>query len=182
MTKNVNSYRIGKQIKLVALAALFLAPFWVWGQGQTDYSGTYYIGSNGYVTPVPSPNTNYYLCPTEGWAFYVSDGNVTGTDNGKPFLTTYQCRNENLSYDATKAKWTLIKDASTGYYYIIQTKTGRYMVSNGSICGNPDRARVHLEAIDNPSDLGNKALFYPYFGTLSGGVCYSTRRKDTAFR
>lgn len=159
MTKREKDFSTRNRL---AVLALFLLCF-LGAKGQTvDYSGTYYIGSNGYVTPVPSPNTNYYLCPTEGWAFYVSDGNVTGTDNGKPFLTTYQCRNENLSYDATKAKWTLIKDASTGYYYIIQTKTGRYMVSNGSICGNPDRARVHLEAIDNPSDLGNKALFNIY--------------------
>ena len=48
-----------------------------------DYSGTYYIGSNNYTTPAHFSNTNYYLCPTERWAFYVSDGNVTGTDNGE---------------------------------------------------------------------------------------------------
>ena len=133
----------------------------VWG--QTDYSGTYYIksGSSNKQT-----TGDYYLCPTEGWAFFVSDdtnpGTVQGTDNEKPFLTTYHCKNG--SYDATKAIW-IIKKApapNSDYYYIIQEKTVSYMVSNGPICDNPDRARVHLEKIDNPEDLGDKALFSIY--------------------
>lgn len=36
MTRKVNSYSFGKQIKLVALAALFLAPVWAWGQTSTQ--------------------------------------------------------------------------------------------------------------------------------------------------
>ena len=41
MTKQVISYSFGRQVRLLALAVLFLAPFWAWG--QTDYSGVYYI-------------------------------------------------------------------------------------------------------------------------------------------
>ena len=130
--------------------------------GQTDYSGVYFIGSRDYV--VGSTTTNYYLCPTEGWAFYVADDiDVIGTDNEQPFLTTYQCRNKNNLYDATKAVWNVEKDQKSGCYYIKQAKTGRYMVSNGVLneAGNT-RARVHLEKVANAdalAGLGDKALF-----------------------
>ena len=39
------------------------------------------------------------------------------------------------------------------------------MVSNGPICNNPDRARVHLEKTNDPEDLGDKALFSIYVPT-----------------
>ena len=132
-----------------------------WGQ-TPDYSGNYYIGSRGYTTPIPSPNTNYYLCPTEGWAFYVDQNEVTGNDNGQPFLTTYQCKNG--SYDASKAVWTLVKHPTEAdCYYIIQTSTGKYVVSNGTLTGaGSTRARVHLENVADDAALtalGDKALF-----------------------
>ena len=41
---------------------------------QTDYTGTYYIGSNGYNAGTPA--NNYYLCPTEGWCFYEATGDM----------------------------------------------------------------------------------------------------------
>lgn len=135
--------------------------------GSTDYSGTYYIGSAGYNAN--NTSTNYYLCPTEGWAFFDSDdtnpGTVTGNDNGKPFLTTYQCRNGGYhSGNPRDAIWTIEKapDPDSDYYYIKQTSTGRYMVFNGTICINPDRARVHLEEINAPNVPGNSALFSIY--------------------
>ena len=137
-----------------------------WGQEQTtDYSGVYYIGSVNYNAS--NPSNNYYLCPTEGWAFFESDdtapGTVTGTDNGKPFLTTYQCRNSKYHYgDSKDAVWYIERAPNSNYYYIKHANTGRYMVSNGTICSNPDRARVHLETISDPNDLGNKVLFDIY--------------------
>ena len=126
------------------------------------FSGMYYIGSRGYTKPIPSPNTNYYLCPTEGWAFYVATNTVTGTDNGQPFLTTYQCRDD--VYDARKAIWTLVKHPTeTDCYYIVQTLTGKYVVSNGTLTGSGStRARVHLETVADDAALtalGDKALF-----------------------
>ena len=135
----------------------------VWG--QTDYSGVWYIASVNYDKN-PANTNNYYLCPTEGWAFFVSDdtnpGTVQGVDNGNPFLTTYQCKKG--SYDATKAVWIIEKAPApnSDFYYIKQNKTGRYVVSNGPICNNPDRARVHLEEINNPEDLGDEVLFSIY--------------------
>lgn len=131
--------------------------------GQTDYSGTYYIANMRGGYDGNNISSNYYLCPTEGWAFYVATNNVQAGDNGQPFLTTYQCRKGSDYYDATMAVWNVEKDPSSGCYYIKQAKTGRYMVSNG---GLPDagftRARVHLETVANSTALatiGDMALF-----------------------
>ncbi len=142
-----------------------------WGQAPApvDYSGTYYIASHGYDFN-PNNTNNYYLCPTEGWAFYVSEGDpyctVQGGDNGQPFLTTYQIKKN--GYNVTKAKWTLTKIANSDYYYIQQAGTSNYIVTNGPVNKNLDRARVHLETISNPNDLDEKAQFaiYPYNGHM----------------
>lgn len=166
MTKQVVSYRFGKQVRLLALAALFLAPFWAWG--QTDYSGVYYIASggkaaangSGYTYNSSNPANNFYLCPTEGWCFYQATNDFTGTDNGQPFFTTYKCRtNDYHSGDPSGAIWTIEKAPNSNYYYIKQTSTGKYMLSNGKIrtSTNADRIRVHLESVTG--DLDDKALF-----------------------
>ncbi len=150
-----------RRLLVSLLFMLVLGSGSVCGQETPDYSGTYYIKS---VSTNKETTGDYYLCPTEGWAFFVSDetnpGTVQGDDNGKPFLTTYHCKNG--SYDATKAVWNIEKGPESGFYYIKQTKTGRYMVSNGPICSNANRARVHLEEINNPEDLDDKALFKIY--------------------
>ena len=150
--------KTGFRLLVSLLLMLVLGSTSVWGQ---DYSGTYYIKS---VSTNKETTGDYYLCPTEGWAFFVSDettpGTVQGDDNGKPFLTTYHCKNG--AYDVTKAMWNIEKGLESGFYYIKQTKTGRYMVSNGPICSNANRARVHLEEINNPEDLDDKALFKIY--------------------
>ena len=149
-----------RRLVISLLLMLILGSGNVWGQ-TPDYSGTYYIKS---VSTNNETTGEYYLCPTEGWAFFVSDetnpGTVQGDDNGKPFLTTYHCKNSD--YDVTKAVWNIEKGPESGFYYIKQTKTGRYMVSNGPICSNANRARVHLEEINNPEDLDDKALFKIY--------------------
>lgn len=160
------SYRFRKQARLLALAALFLAPFWAWG--QTDYSGVYYIASggkaaangSGYTYNSSNPANNFYLCPTEGWCFYQATNDFTGTDNGQPFFTTYKCRtNDYHSGDPSGAIWTIEKAPNSNYYYIKQTSTGKYMLSNGQIrtSTNADRIRVHLESVTG--DLDDKALF-----------------------
>ena len=142
---------------MMAFFALFLSGK-AWA--QTDYSGVYYIASGGkgpqngavaYTYNSGDPENNYYLCPTEGWCYYAPVNDYTGTDNGKPFLTTYKCRDG--VYDATKAVWTIEKDPNSGYYYIKQTISGRYMLANGQIrtTSNPDRVRVHLGVPDNPN-------------------------------
>ena len=131
---------------------------------ETDYSGVYYIASN-YIKnkvnkydPVNLDN-NYYLCPTEGWAFYVSGGTVTGTDNGQPFITT----NKRASGDEAKYKWIIEKHVIDGvdYYsfrYGIDYVDGgstisRYMSYSRKLNGaGTDRMRVHLEKTTTPGD------------------------------
>ena len=140
--------------------------------GTSDYSGTYYIASGGlgenlnktngkeYTYDPTNPSNNFYLCPTEGWCYYQATNDFTGTDNGMPFLTTYQCRNG--VYDAIKAVWYVEKDPNSSYYYIRQAKTGKYLVANGVIRttnSGQDRMRVHLEEIANLNEAGNKVLF-----------------------
>ena len=134
----------------------------MWGQ-TSDYSGTYYIRSES-----TNKNTDgdYYLCPTKNWYLYKAtnsyeDDTDDNDDNGQPFLTTYQCKDG--VYDASKAVWDVVKHPTeTDCYYIIQRKTGRYMVSNGQIGTNANRMRVHLEAVADATalaNLGDLALF-----------------------
>ena len=173
-TRNEESVRLGRtRVRLKAYSSapwgalrtillLLLMTVGVNGAwGQTDYSGTYFIGSRGYIPANTTTNTNFYLCPTEGWAFYASTNNVQGSDNGQPFLTTYQCRDG--IYEAKKAIWNIEKEPNSGCYYIKQVSTGRYIVSNGVLSGaGSTRARVHLETVSNAAALaalGDLALF-----------------------
>ena len=129
-----------------------------------DYSGTYYIASNyiknkvNQYDPVTLTN-NYYLCPTEGWAFYESGGTVTGTDNGQPFITTHK----KASGDEAKYKWIVKKHTieDVDYYsfkYGVDYTNGestitRYLSYSRQLTGaGVDRMRVHLEKTDSPGD------------------------------
>ena len=61
--------RRGRLFSTLSLLLLMLT----WGAGpafaQTeDYSGTYYIATVGYIKP--NITEKFYLCPTEGWAYY----------------------------------------------------------------------------------------------------------------
>ena len=150
-----------------------------WGQ---DFSGTYYIASGGkgeknggsggtiYNYKPSDPTNNFYLCPTEGWCYFAStetsenDFSGDGTTYPNPFLTTYKCRSTTYhNGDASDAVWTIKKEPESGYYYIIQKSTGRYLVSNGQIrtTSNPDRIRVHLQSFSSEqlAAQGNKVLF-----------------------
>ena len=146
------------RLTIALLLMLTLGSTSVWG--QTDYSGVWYIGSVGYNAETPA--SNYYLCPTEGWCYYQATDDFTGTSNGMPFLTTYQCRSAAYhSGNPNDAIWIIEKKTGTDYYYIKQaSSTNRYLTSNGTIrtTNNADRMRIHLEAVDT-EDLGDKQLF-----------------------
>jgi len=125
----------------------------VWG--QTGYSGVYYLSGNNQGTnsyDVNNTTTNYYLCPTEEWIYYQATNNITTSDNGQPFLTTYQYRDGTNDY--TKAVWIIVKHSTQNYYYVIHAKDGKYMTSNGGISGSTsgNRIRVHLEETNSPND------------------------------
>ena len=131
-----------------------------WGE---DHSGTYFIKSESSNKNTPG---DYYICPTKNWYLYKATNSYENEtddddDNGQPFLTTYKCKDG--TYDVRKAVWTIEKHPTkTNCYYIIQSKTGRYMVSNGQIGSSAYRMRVHLESVADAtalSNLGDLALF-----------------------
>ena len=140
-------------------------------QSETDYSGVYYIGSNGYNSN--NTSDNYYLCPTEGWCYYdyTNQDDFTATDNGQPFLTTYKCRNGVYNVNE-KAVWIVEKHPTQNYYYIKRAFDGKYIVFNGQIrtTTNADRMRVHLEALVTPND---NALFI----ITPNGTAYNIQAK-----
>ena len=143
-----------RHILLLLMMAAGVTTAW----GQTDYSGTYYIGSHGY--DAANTTTNYYLCPTEEWYYYISTSpyhlkhsDNPNNDNGQPFMTTYQCRNG--VYDATKAVW-IVEKQSNGYYHIKRALDGKYLTYNDAMAtGNKGRMRLHLETTAD----GDNALF-----------------------
>lgn len=145
---------------LLLLMMMVVGTTGAWGQ-TPDYSGVYYIGSHGYVEA--NTTSNYYLCPTEKWYYYISSSpyhlqhsDDPNNDNGQPFMTTYQCRNGNGSYNATKAVW-IVEKQSNGYYHIKRKLDGKYLTYNVAMgnSSNAGRMRVHLEATAD----GDNALF-----------------------
>ena len=169
-TSHANSQYVPHVLKTVLLLLMMVVGVsGVWGE---DYSGTYYIGVPGtFKQQTDSPyattdaNDRYYLCPTEGWLYYEykdSKDDCTTTDNGQPFLTTFQCRNG--IYDVDKAMWTIEynkKEGGKDYYHIKHTIDGKYLVCNKGINGSnsANRIRVHLKKIESPSTLNDSALF-----------------------
>ena len=145
---------------LLTLMTLGVGNAWA----QTDYSGYYYISGNNQGTDSYRANdrvNNYYLCPTVGWIYYDA-GNAnkfTATNNGQPFLTSYQYRNG--VNDSTEAVWHIVKHASLNYYYIIHEKTGKYLASNAGLgaSSNANRLRVHLETVATPPPADDRFLF-----------------------
>lgn len=132
------------------------------GEAKTGgYSGVYYLNSRGQDGKNQVTVFEYYLCPTEGWCYYVATDDYTGTDNGQPFITTYKCKehaNDVNPYDVRKAIW-IIEKANSDYYYIKHALDGKYLVYNGQIKTTTDgknRCRVHIESMATPD---NNALF-----------------------
>lgn len=124
----------------------------VWG--QTDYSGTYYVKS---ASDSKSPDGNYYLCPTEEWAFFHAIDNVNSTDNGQPFLTTHIID----SGDEAKYVWIVEKHTIDNHDYyafkhnIKHEGVSRYLSYNRKLTGDgvgADRMRIHLKKTETPGD------------------------------
>ncbi len=140
------SYRFGKQVRLLALAALFLAPFWAWG--QTGLSGVYYI-ANYYQYSSTDHSACWYMVPakdpvtdTYEDAYYSSNYNTQLGDPEKPFMTTYQTnRNDNDT-----SIWVLQEvEGESGFYYMIHAMTGKYLVYEPPFSNATNRKSVHLQ-------------------------------------
>lgn len=146
-------------------------------RAQTVSEGLYYIGSRGYNAN--NPATNYYLCPTEDWYYYYSSfPKYRQSNNGQPFMTTYQCRNG--EYDSKKALWVVKQSPTANYFYIIHLVDGKYLTYNDSIrngtstnnMNNAGRMRVHIE---DTAD-GEKALFQFVFVSQANGYSFVSKK------
>lgn len=122
----------------------------VWG--QTDYSGTYYIKS---ASTCMSPSGDYYLCPTEEWAFFHAVDDVNNNNNGQPFLTTHI----KGSGDEAKYVWIVEKYTKGDHDYyafkhnIKHEGVSRYLSYNRQLTGaGVDRMRIHLKKTETPGD------------------------------
>lgn len=141
-----------KSLQMLLLFLMMAGSQMAWG--QTDYSGKYYIRSSS--TKKQTPAGTYYICPTEGWAFFHATDNVNATDNGQPFLTTHQM----ASGEEEKYVWFVEKVSSqdghdyyTFRYGTDHEGTSRYMSYSLRLNGaGIDRMRIHLEKTDNPGD------------------------------
>lgn len=144
----------------------------VWG--QTDYSGTYYIGTVTHSTE--STTNNFYLCPTEEYYYYQSTSPYyTNEDNDMPFLTTYKCRSTE-GYDERKALWVIEKHPSLDCYYIKHAIDGKYLTYNAGFFSNKGRVRFHLE--DSPSNNDYALFFINYYPATSSYEIISKYASD----
>ena len=127
-----------------------------WGQ---DLSGYYYIanfkleeGINDRYN-INTPELNYYLCPTENFAYYNSaTTNYQKTpDNGMPFMTTYRGKAD-ADYNMNHAIWKIEKQGD--FYTILHAATNKYLTFNPKLTSstNENRMRVHLEASGSVND------------------------------
>jgi hypothetical protein len=138
-----------------------------WAQHTLKDGGCYYISIKEKTTPNPTPNTNYYICPTENWIWFDNnkDYGYDTSDNGRPFMTTYQCRNTTAhpDYDSDKAVWVIKKQKTVSeidYYSIRHAVDGRYLTYNANLKnitkgGKNNRLRLHLESSNSPKDNDN---------------------------
>ena len=141
--------------------------------GQTDYSGTYYIRS-GSSLKCPDDG-DYYICPTQGWAYFYAADNVNSTDNGQPFLTTHKID----SGDEAKYKWIIEKHTEGNHdyyafrygvdYQVGETYYKRYMSYNRKLNGaGTDRMRIHLKKTESPGDYE----LFDITETTQNGITY----------
>ena len=149
---------------IALLLMLTLGSGSVWGQ-TSDYSGTYYIGSDGNAAAVNSKNTteeytysadtpssNYYLVPaSDPEQNNKNDAYFDGATGEKPFLTTYKTGHVN------EALWVLTKvtDTDGTYYYIMHAETKKYVIYDPFFNDENRRRRkcMHLDGT-SPSEAG----------------------------
>ena len=134
-----------------------------WGQA-TDYSGIYYIASDGTAAQVDRVNnnlvdesysynpstqeSNYYLVPASNPAQpNANDAYYDGTTGQMPFLTTFKIGQES-NPNWGEAVWVVrqVTDGNGTFYYIMHAETGKYVIYKPFFTGGNSRRKcMHLE-------------------------------------
>ena len=144
----------------------------MWGQ-TPDYSGTYYIASNGnaalangnadnnYAYSPSTPATNYYLVPASDPVLEdETDAYFDGTGETKPFLTTFK------TGLADEAVWviTQVIDDDGIFYYIKHQSLNKYVVYEQFLSGDYWRRKcMHLNETsytESDTDAGKFLITY----------------------
>lgn len=148
------SVKIASDLGLWVKKAVFLNG----RKNSEDPEPGYYIRS-GSSNKWPSDG-DYYICPTENWAYFHATNNVNSTNNGQPFLTTHIMD----SGEEAKYKWIIEKHTIDGHdYYAFKygidyedggSSYSRYMSYNRKLttASNVDRMRIHLKKTDSPGE------------------------------
>ena len=148
--------------------------------------GIYYIandnstsGHPGSVYSSASYVNNYYLVPAKDPqrpdyrdAYYSPDHDSQPGDPEKPFLATHKITKPDLD-----AVWIIKQSETSGYYYIIHPKTGKYVIHEIPQPNQQNRRKaVHLQTPDNESynistnDYYNFAIANPPSGNYTISV------------
>lgn len=176
----------GRLLRILCLVCLLLVGVsGVKAQETPDYSGIYYIASNGnayeagttknlsYTYDPETPSTNFYLRPAaDPQIDDKTDAFFDGTDETKPFLTSNNTGHTDIALwilEKTNISYTITTPSSgVDYYYTIRhVETGKYLVcdpyfaSAGTLGdkNNSRRKAMHLETKDWTTTIPDKALF-----------------------
>ena len=136
-----------------------------------DYSGVYYIASDGnaavvdnkgtvedYTYSASTPESNYYLVPaSDPVQTNEKDAYFDGTTRQKPFLTTYKVGQESEP-NWGEAVWVIrqVTDDDGAFYYIMHAETGKYVIYDPSWTSTANLKRrkcMHLDST-TPSENG----------------------------
>ena len=148
--------------RLLASLALLLALGSSTAWAQTDYSGEYYLANNNKDNYAGINHAdNFYLCPANE---YYDGSTMTTTDNGKPFLTTYN------TLEGDNSLWIIQKVDGQEYYTIKHKASNKYLTVNNALTGygKANRKRVHLEDVASLTDRNYFTI--EYIHTKSGVI------------
>ena len=140
---------------------------------QAQFGGVWYIDNEANHSQASA--NRWYLVPAANPqqasaidAYYSPNHAVTNGDPAKPFLTTYQTNKDNNS------AWLIVPSGESGYYFVIHTLTGKYVIYEPPLPNDNDNQRksMHLQTIDdgayNPST--NDAFKFAITGTVGGNI------------
>ena len=149
-----------------------------WGQ---DFSGIWYIDNN--TDHNQTSDKRWYLVPAGNSqqpngidAYYSPNHNTTNGDEKKPFLTTYKT---NKDFNSV---WVVTPSTTSGYYYVIHVKTGKYVIYEPPLPNDDKNQRksMHLQDIsDDGYALDDKDDYnFTFSGVVNGNITICPKNRS----